>query len=204
MSTAPNRGGRKCGTCLHYADIQHELEAGCKLAMCECRAQDKTFGIALCPNYKNPRYLDHSNHGDIGGRITGYCEWKCPPVMRHLLQDQWQYRAVNADGSWCHCWEPVNPPTTIPTILAGAIEGDETLKLTTNKRLMLVETILSNLRNAGWYVAVHNDYRQNGAHMTFWLFTHASGLFIKGEGWTDLEALEQCDRQARKAFAPSP
>lgn len=67
-----------------------------------------------------------------------------------------------------------------------------------------METILANLRSAGWRVAVHNDYMQNAACMTFWLFTHPSGLFIKGEGYGDLEALEQCDRQARKVFAPEP
>ena len=106
MPQAPNRGERKCRTCIHYTDVTHELEAGCELEVCKCRAEGKTFGIALCPNYRSQKFLDHSNHGDIGGPITGYCEWKCPPILRKLLWGEQRYRAVNADGSWCHCWEP--------------------------------------------------------------------------------------------------
>ena len=48
------------------------------------------------------------------------------------------------------------------------------------------------LREAGWSVAVHNDYRLGGKAMTFWLWTHPSGRWIKGEGETDAEALAQC------------
>jgi len=50
---------------------------------------------------------------------------------------------------------------------------------------------LVELRRAGWSVAVHNDYRQGGAQMTFWLLTHPSGRWVKGEGLTDEHALEQ-------------
>lgn len=67
------------------------------------------------------------------------------------------------------------------------------------------ERTLNDLREAGWAVAIHNDYAIGGSRMTFWLLTHeASGLFIKGEGPTDMDALMQCDQQARKIFAPSP
>ena len=55
---------------------------------------------------------------------------------------------------------------------------------------------LAKLRDAGWMVAVHNDYRQDGKLMTFWLFTHPQGCWVKGEGETDAEALEQCQRAA--------
>jgi hypothetical protein len=48
------------------------------------------------------------------------------------------------------------------------------------------------LRERGWRVAVHNDYALRGKSMTFWLFTHASGHWIKGEGETDTDALAQC------------
>lgn len=48
-----------------------------------------------------------------------------------------------------------------------------------------------DLRTLGWSVAVHNDYRMAGESMTFWLFTHADGQWIKGEGRTDAEALSQ-------------
>lgn len=50
-------------------------------------------------------------------------------------------------------------------------------------------SLLQRLRSDGWSVAVHNDYRLNGEAKTFWLFTHASGRWIKGEGATDDEAL---------------
>ena len=51
--------------------------------------------------------------------------------------------------------------------------------------------MLKTLRDEGWMVAVHNDYRLNGKTMTFWLFTRADGRWIKGEGETDAEALSQ-------------
>jgi hypothetical protein len=57
---------------------------------------------------------------------------------------------------------------------------------------------LTHLRALGWSVAVHNDYKLHGLSMTFWLFTHASGRWIKGEGATDEEALAECLRHARE------
>lgn len=51
---------------------------------------------------------------------------------------------------------------------------------------------LATLRSKGWSVAVHNDYRLDGVSYTFWLFTHPSGRWVKGEGSTDEEALAQC------------
>jgi hypothetical protein len=47
-----------------------------------------------------------------------------------------------------------------------------------------------DLRKNGWTVAVHNDYRQDGAPHTFWLLTK-DGRAVKGEGRTDGEALDQ-------------
>lgn len=64
--------------------------------------------------------------------------------------------------------------------------------------------VLQELRENGWRVAVHNDYRLNGEDMTFWLMTHQCGLYLKGEGKTDADALLQIEDQARKVFAPSP
>lgn len=53
------------------------------------------------------------------------------------------------------------------------------------------------LRERGWMVAVHNDYRQDGASFTFWLFTKGD-FAIKGEGRTDdiaiAAALLEADR----------
>lgn len=35
--------------------------------------------------------------------------------------------------------------------------------------MTLIE-MLKDLRDGGWMVAVHNDYRNNGKLFTFWLF----------------------------------
>lgn len=48
---------------------------------------------------------------------------------------------------------------------------------------------VQKLRDGGWMVAVHNDYRQDGKLRTFWLFVR-DGRAVKGEGDTDAEALE--------------
>lgn len=55
---------------------------------------------------------------------------------------------------------------------------------------------LAALRQVGWSVAVHNDYRLNGEPMTFWLLTHPSGRWVKGEGNTDEMALAICTNEA--------
>ena len=60
--------------------------------------------------------------------------------------------------------------------------------------------MLAFLRAAGWMVGVHNDYRQDGKLHTFWLFTHRSGEYIKGEGLSDEEAVRMAFRSMRKAF----
>jgi hypothetical protein len=52
--------------------------------------------------------------------------------------------------------------------------------------------VIDQLRAQGWTVAVHNDYRLDGRAHTFWLLTHPSGIWVKGEGATDAEALQQC------------
>lgn len=61
---------------------------------------------------------------------------------------------------------------------------------------MNLEAMLQELRNHGWTVAVHNDYRMHGQPFTFWLFTHEKlGIFRKGEGRSDEEAVRKvlCD-----------
>ena len=57
------------------------------------------------------------------------------------------------------------------------------------------DDILADIRSRHWSVAVHNDYRLNGVYYTFWLLTHPSGRWVKGEGETDLAALTECQRQ---------
>ena len=67
-----------------------------------------------------------------------------------------------------------------------------------------ITPLLAQLRADGWRVGVHNDYVLNGELMTFWMLTHPCGVYVKGEGATDLIALNECAEQARKTFAPSP
>lgn len=57
-----------------------------------------------------------------------------------------------------------------------------------------------DLRRLGWAVAVHNDYRLNGEHHTFWLWTK-DGRAVKGEGRTDEEALAQVGEQVQAEVA---
>lgn len=52
-------------------------------------------------------------------------------------------------------------------------------------------SMLRLLRETGWMVAVHNDYKQGGTLFTFWLFTHSNGRFLKGEATTDEDAVAQ-------------
>lgn len=47
-----------------------------------------------------------------------------------------------------------------------------------------------DLRALGWSVGVHNDFRQDGKTMTFWLMTFGQRC-VKGEAETDAEALDQ-------------
>jgi len=67
-----------------------------------------------------------------------------------------------------------------------------------------MEQLLKELRDAGWAVGVHNDYVIDGRAMTFWLLTHRSGLYVKGEAATDRDALTICAQEAMRVFAPSP
>lgn len=59
------------------------------------------------------------------------------------------------------------------------------------------------MREGGWSVAVHNDYRVDGKCATFWLWTHPSGRWLKGEGQTDDVALAECLRALSLSEAAS-
>ncbi len=60
--------------------------------------------------------------------------------------------------------------------------------------------VLAEMREQGWSVAVHNDYRQDGQSMTFWLLTHPRAGNARGEGRSDAEALEQAHARAEEAL----
>lgn len=56
---------------------------------------------------------------------------------------------------------------------------------------MNLSEMLKKLREEGWMVAVHNDYRLDGEAYTFWLFTNfRNKTFVQGEARTDEEALQ--------------
>jgi hypothetical protein len=61
-----------------------------------------------------------------------------------------------------------------------------------------MEKTLQKLRDAGWRVAVHNDYQVDDQLFHFWLMTHPSGIYAKGEGVSDDHALSQIEARARK------
>ena len=61
-----------------------------------------------------------------------------------------------------------------------------------------VVPILDELRAMGWTVAGHNDYTLHGAKYTFWLLTHTSGIWVRGEGLSDEVALNRCKKQIDK------
>jgi hypothetical protein len=61
--------------------------------------------------------------------------------------------------------------------------------------------ILARLRAAGWMVAVHNDYTLRGRRWTFWLFTHPLGVWVKGEGRNDANALVNAENMAEARLA---
>ncbi len=101
-----------------------------------------------------------------------------------------------SDDDWSDCFDEMglidgSPNGNLPDDCRMAFEigwnaGRE--KLSVNAGPEMPET-LSDIREAGWSVAVHNDYRQGGEMHTFWLFTHPCGRWVKGEGRTDAEAL---------------
>lgn len=60
-----------------------------------------------------------------------------------------------------------------------------------------------DLRALGWSVAVHNDYRLNGTHHTFWLLSKGNQC-RKGEGHTDAEALDQIRTELKLPIPAGP
>jgi hypothetical protein len=62
-----------------------------------------------------------------------------------------------------------------------------------------LEEKLKYLRDLGWNVAVHNDYRQRGTLHTFWLFT-CSGVEVHAEGPVEHE-VEIIDSVLRQVYS---
>ncbi len=62
-----------------------------------------------------------------------------------------------------------------------------------------MEELLNELRLRGWLVAIHNNYRQSGYSgvLSFWLFTHEDGRYLKAEGSNDVSCLGSILMRAR-------
>ena len=69
---------------------------------------------------------------------------------------------------------------------------------------MSADLLLAKLRDRKWNVAIHNDYALGGNRHTFWLLTHPSGRWVKGEAPTDVEALDDCLRQIERGHLEGP
>lgn len=66
----------------------------------------------------------------------------------------------------------------------------------------MIERLLSNLRDLGYLVAVHNEYVVDGVVHAFWLFTNTgTGRFVKGEGITNGLAITEALATARRVDA---
>lgn len=73
----------------------------------------------------------------------------------------------------------------------GAMDRAAVCALCREVEDFLSKSVLDELRRDGWMVVCHNDYRLNGVLMTWWSFARGS-QYVKGEGHTDAEALDQC------------
>lgn len=56
---------------------------------------------------------------------------------------------------------------------------------------------LFKIRESGWMVVCHNDYMLKGDYYTYWSFARGNE-YVKGEGHTDHEALEEVEGAIKK------
>ena len=61
-----------------------------------------------------------------------------------------------------------------------------------------------DIRAAGWIVGVHNDYILAGERFTLWLFTNGDNQFVRGEGRTDTDALDNVRSEINRLEHNSP
>lgn len=116
---------------------------------------------------------------------------------RHVLDGWIRARGAYAAGPWSHDVKAALDQATLALDLCADLYFDRLLEAAERDVAReLRERIerpaqtygADEFRERGWSVAVHNDYRQHGAPMTFWLFTKGD-LAAKGEGMTDAIAL---------------
>lgn len=103
-------------------------------------------------------------------------------------------------GDFCTpCWE---------TITTGRVGHGTTFIHTLAQEKEKTERLAKaghpgDLRFKGLTVAVHNDYRQDGQRLTFWLMVGPDGMSYKGEGRSDTEALNQIRDALNRRVAQS-
>jgi hypothetical protein len=119
------------------------------------------------------------------------CQCNAPRGVNHGLVHPWCCTCVECDpaqtGSSRMRHEKHVSSTAAEQREAGRKESRDRVPDTSELSLQAF-AVLGRLRDAGWVVAVHNDYRQGGTLHTFWLFTKGDRC-AKGEGRSDAEAL---------------
>ena len=96
----------------------------------------------------------------------------------------------HGDGGTHHCFHPNREGMEVCCWCGDIFHADYADEARHGPYHHAGSPVPDDIRAAGWAVAVHNDYRQDGKAHTFWLFTK-DGRAIKGEGLTDAEALDQ-------------
>ena len=146
------------------------------------RAADQLAGILTRMREDNERLTEERDEAQNAARLE----------LEHARQIAQEARkglaALEEEESfWDACGYPRNRDVLTISEQASSIirERDEAIARAERAEGSLPEDI----RNKGWAVAVHNDYRLNGEKHTFWLFTKGD-FAIKGEGLTDAEALD--------------
>ena len=55
---------------------------------------------------------------------------------------------------------------------------------------------LDMLKERGWLIAVHSQHKRDGLPYSSWLFIHPNGRWIKGEGHSDEQAVQNAYAQS--------
>lgn len=146
------------------------------------QAADRLAGILNRMREDNERLTEELDEAQNAARLE----------LEHARQIAQEARKGHAaleeeESFWEACGYPRNRDVLTISEQASSIirERDEAIARAERAEASLPEDI----REKGWAVAVHNDYRLNGEKHTFWLFTKGD-FAIKGEGLTDVEALD--------------
>jgi hypothetical protein len=117
------------------------------------------------------------------------------------MSDQKPWMAAEDYVNSCGVYSTIREIVEV-AFLAGAKWSREQAEARFEKELpglepRVRESLPDDIRAQGWSVAVHNDYRQEGKHRTFWLFTKGSRA-VKGEAMCDRGALNEVRERIKK------